>query len=84
MRKVELYCLRIDDNEIKTTDLKERSNFIRMYGKNPEKGFRMGMVIVPEDRVESVKKNVSVDKLLDWWGEKVKSREKSRENKKEL
>ena len=64
MKKVQLYCVKINNEEIKTISLKERRNFIISRLKNMT-GYEQFTWEIPEDKLEKALE-YSFDELYEF------------------
>ena len=69
MKKVKLYCIKINDQELKTVDEKEYISFIRANKKDIH-SFSQVMIETTENKVKKLIENYSVDDLLRLWKKK--------------
>lgn len=69
MKKVKLYCIKINDQELKTVDEKEYISFIRANKKDVH-SFTQVMIETSEDKLNNLIDNYSVDELLRLWKKK--------------
>lgn len=69
MKKVKLYCIKINDQELKTVDEKEYILFIRANKKDVH-SFIQVMIETSEDKIKNLIENYSVDELLRLWKKK--------------
>lgn len=69
MKKVKLYCIKINDQELKTVDEKEYISFIRANKKDVH-SFTQVMIETSEDKLNNLIENYSVDELLRFWKKK--------------
>ena len=69
MKKVKLYCIKINDQELKTVDEKEYISFIRANKKDVH-SFTQVMIETTENKVKKLIENYSVDELLRLWKKK--------------
>ena len=69
MKKVKLYCIKINDQELKTVDEKEYISFIRANKKDVH-SFTQVMIETTENKLNNLIENYSVDELLRLWKKK--------------
>ncbi len=69
MKKVKLYCIKINDQELKTVDEKEYISFIRANKKDVH-SFSQVMIETTENKLNNLIENYSVDELLRLWKKK--------------
>lgn len=69
MKKVKLYCIKINDQELKTVDEKEYISFIRANKKDVH-SFSQVMIETTENKLNNLIGNYSVDELLRLWKKK--------------
>ena len=69
MKKVKLYCIKINDQELKTVDEKEYILFIRSNKKDVH-SFTQVMIETTENKLNNLIGNYSVDELLRLWKKK--------------
>ena len=69
MKKVKLYCIKINDQELKTVNEKEYISFIRANKKDVH-SFSQVMVETTENKLNNLIENYSVDELLRLWKKK--------------
>ena len=69
MKKVKLYCIKINDQELKTVDEKEYISFIRANKKDVH-SFTQVMIETSENKLNNLIENYSVDELLRFWKKK--------------
>ena len=69
MKKVKLYCIKINELELKTVDEKEYISFIRANKKDVH-SFSQVMIETTENKVKKLIENYSVDDLLRLWKKK--------------
>ena len=63
MKKVKLYCIKINDLELKTVDEKEYISFLRANKKDVH-SFTQVMIETTENKLKNLIENYSVDELL--------------------
>ena len=66
MKKVKLYCIKINDQELKTVDEKEYISFLRANKKDVH-SFTQVMIETTENKLNNLIENYSVDELLRLW-----------------
>mgnify|MGYP003096279659 CR=1 FL=1 len=66
MKKVKLYCIKINDLELKTVDEKEYISFLRANKKDVH-SFTQVMIETTENKLKNLIENYSVDELLRLW-----------------
>ena len=69
MKKVKLYCIKINDLELKTVDEKEYISFLRANKKDVH-SFTQVMIETTENKLKNLIENYSVDELLRLWKKK--------------
>lgn len=69
MKKVKLYCIKINEQELKTIDEKEYILFIRANKKDVH-SFTQVMIETTENNLNNLIENYSVDELLRLWKKK--------------
>lgn len=69
MKKVKLYCIKINDLELKTVDEKEYISFLRANKKDVH-SFTQVMIETTENKLNNLIENYSVDELLRLWKKK--------------
>ena len=69
MKKVKLYCIKINDQELKTVNEKEYISFIRANKKDVH-SFSQVMIETTENKLNNLIENYSVDELLRLWKKK--------------
>lgn len=69
MKKVKLYCIKINDQELKTVDEKEYISFLRANKKDAH-SFIQVMIETTENKLNNLIKNYSVNELLRLWKKK--------------
>ena len=69
MKKVKLYCIKINDLELKTVDEKEYISFLRANKKDVP-SFTQVMIETTENKLKNLIENYSVDELLRLWKKK--------------
>lgn len=69
MKKVKLYCIKINDQELKTVNEKEYISFIRANKKDVH-SFTQVMIETTENKLNNLIENYSVDELLRLWKKK--------------
>lgn len=69
MKKVKLYCIKINDQELKTVDEKEYILFIRANKKDVH-SFTQVMIETTENKLNNLIENYSIDELLRLWKKK--------------
>lgn len=63
MKKVKLYCIKINDQELKTVNEKEYISFFRANKKDVH-SFTQVMIETTENKLNNLIENYSVDELL--------------------
>ena len=76
MKKVKLYCIKINDQELKTVDEKEYISFLRANKKDVH-SFTQVMIETTENKLNNLIENYSVDELLRLWKKKKEIDEKT-------
>lgn len=66
---IKLYCIKINDQELKTLDEKEYISFIRANKKDIH-SFTQVMIETTENKLNNLIENYSVDELLRLWKKK--------------
>lgn len=66
---IKLYCIKINELELKTVDEKEYILFIRANKKDVH-SFSQVMIETSEDKINNLIENYSVDELLRLWKKK--------------
>lgn len=66
---IKLYCIKINDQELKTLDEKEYISFIRANKKDVH-SFTQVMIETTENKLNNLIENYSVDELLRLWKKK--------------
>lgn len=66
---IKLYCIKINDQELKTVDEKEYISFIRANKKDVQ-SFSQVMIETTENKLKNLIENYSVDELLRLWKKK--------------
>ena len=69
MKKVKLYCIKINDLELKIVDEKEYISFLRANKKDVH-SFTQVMIETTENKLKNLIENYSVDELLRLWKKK--------------
>ena len=69
MKKIKLYCIKINELELKTVDEKEYILFIRANKKDVH-SFSQVMIETTENKLNNLIENYSVDELLGLWKKK--------------
>lgn len=69
MKKVKLYCIKINELELKTVEEKEYILFIRANKKDVY-SFTQVMIETTENKLNNLIENYSVDELLRLWKKK--------------
>ena len=69
MKKVKLYCIKINDQELKTVDEKEYISFLRANKKDVH-SFSQVMIETTENKLNNLIENYNVDELLRLWKKK--------------
>ena len=66
---IKLYCIKINELELKTVDEKEYISFIRANKKDVH-SFSQVMIETTENKLKNLIENYSVDELLRLWKKK--------------